>query len=42
MSGYIIKTTFIETLMKQLEIGITNMKNGYLYIIIFAIIWKPL
>lgn len=28
MSGYIIKTTFIETLMKQLEIGITNMKNG--------------
>lgn len=28
MSGYIIKTKFIETLMKQLEIGITNMKNG--------------
>ena len=28
MSGYIIKTTFIETLMEQLEIGITNMENG--------------
>lgn len=28
MSGYIIKTTFIETLVKQLEIGITNMENG--------------
>lgn len=28
MSGYIVKTNFINTLLKQLEIGITNMENG--------------
>ena len=43
MSGYIIKTTFIETLMKQLEIGITNMENGLsIHNNICDQIWKPL
>ena len=28
MSGYIIKTIFIQSLINKLEIGITNMKNG--------------
>ena len=43
MSGYIIKTTFIETLMKQLEIGITNMENGLSeHNNICDQIWKPL
>ena len=42
-TGYIIKTKFIDTFLNQLQIGITNMKNG-LSVNNNTIdqIWKPL